>query len=211
MARSRFISIAESERSELIYEQVKAKTRIKKVNAMLRTLKKSGMYDESIAVENMFDYLTSSAEGIYKTKKGYISTVGIKNKSMTQLAGLTKQLKQFVSNKTSTPTGVEELYEERRYELGAMIDDEDFVKQLSKQDLKDIYAVFQSDEYNKKSERFASSTFFRLYTEAIDKKKSKNWFLNQMQTYKQIGNDQKLKQAVSDIYDKYIAYYSGRE
>lgn len=211
MAKSRFISIVESERSEIIYERIKTKSKIRTVNKMLKALKESGMYDESIAVENMFDYLTTKAEGVRKTKAGYISTVGLKTRNTTQITALVKKLSDFISNKTSTPSGMEQLYEERRRELSAMIDDEEFVKQLSKKDIKDIYKVFQSDEYDKENSRFASSTFFRLYTEAIDKKKSKEWFINQMQNYKQIGNDQNLKQAVSDIYDKYIAYYSGRE
>lgn len=210
MAKLRFTVIAESEKAELIYERIKAKSRIKRINEMLRSLKKTGLYDESIAVENMFDYLESSAEGIKRTKSGYISTVGLKSKSMTQLVGLTKQLNQFVSNKTSTPSGVEELFEERRNELAAMIDDEEFVNQLSKQDLKDIYSVFQSDEYDKENKRFSSSTFFTLYTEAIDKKRTKEWFLNQMKDYNQIGKDEKLRNAASDIYDKYISYYAGR-
>ena len=211
MAKSRFISIVESERSEIIYERIKTKSKIRTVNKMLKALKESGMYDESIAVENMFDYLTTKAEGVRKTKAGYISTVGLKTRNTTQITALVKKLSDFISNKTSTPSGMEQLYEERRRELSAMIDDEEFVKQLSKKDIKDIYKVFQSDEYDKENSRFASSTFFRLYTEAIDKKKSKEWFINQMQNYKQIGNDQNLKQAVSDIYDKYIAYYSSRE
>lgn len=212
MARySNLKSVVTSQETEILYEQIKAKTRIKKVNAMLRVLKQSGMYDESIAVENMFDYLTTEAEGIMKTKAGYVSTRQISSRNTTQIVGLNKQLAQFISNKTSTPAGVEALYEERRSELSAMIEDEEFVKQLSKKDIKDIYSVFQSDEYDKENKRFASSTFFRLYTEAIDKKKSKEWFLNQMENYKQIGREKSLRKAVTDIYDKYIATYTSRK
>ena len=210
MARSRFISIAESERSELIYEQVKAKTRIKKVNAMLRALRESGMYDESIAVENMFNYLMSAPEEIKKTKSGYISTVGIKGKSMTQLTGLTKQLTQFISNKTSTPAGMEALYGERRKELAYMIGDDEFVKQLSKKDIKAIYSVFQSEQYDKESRRFDSQTFFTLYTQAIDEKKSKEWFINQMKDYGQMGKDENLRKDISEIYDMFISEYANR-
>ena len=49
--------------NKLLYKII---SKIKKVNAMLRALKKEGLYDESIAVENIFDYLESSPVDISK-------------------------------------------------------------------------------------------------------------------------------------------------
>ena len=199
-----------TESSEILYEQIKAKTKIKNINAMLRALKKEGLYDESIAVENIFDYLESSPVDIQKTKSGYISVRNIKNKSVTQLTGINKAITDFVKNKTSTVSGMNELYEERRRELAGMFGDEEFVKDLSYKDLRTIYSVFQSKEYDKDNKRFDSSTFFTVYTQAIDEKMDKTKFLKEMENYMNFGRDETLKEALSSIYDKYISKYSKR-
>ena len=142
--------------------KLKLKTKIKNINAMLRALKKEGLYDESIAVENIFDYLESSPVDIQKTKSGYISVRNIKNKSMTQLTGINKAISEFVKNKTSTVSGMNELYEERRNELSRFISDKEFVDSLSYKDIRSIYKVFQSNEYKKLQSRMGSPEFFTL-------------------------------------------------
>lgn len=198
------------ERQEQIYEMVKLRSRVRKVNRALAALRKSGLYDESVAVENIFNYLESKAINVTKTPTGNISMVGLKGKSMTQIKGIEKAIEQFVKNKTSSVKGMIQLYDERRDELTRMFDDEDFVKSLSNKELRTIYSVFQSKEYDKESRRFDSKTFFTLYTQAIDQKKDKEWFLNEMEVYQQTGQDDDLREAVSDIYDKYISQFANR-
>ena len=210
MARSRFISIATSERSEIIYEQVKAKSRIKKVNSMLRALKKEGLYDESIAVENIFNYLDTSPLGVDQTKSGYISVRGLSNKSVTQLTGINKAISEFIKNKTSTVSGMRELYEERRNELARFIEDGSFLDALSYKDIRDIYKVFQSNEYKKLQSRMGSPEFFTLLTQSIDEKWSKDRFQKEMEYYLAEGNDEDLKGDIGYIYDIYIKNFANR-
>ena len=211
MAKLKFVSITESERSEVIYEKIKAKSRIKKVNAMLRELKKSGMYGDSIAVENVFDYLESSPMGIEKTKSGYISTRGISSKSMTQISGINKAISDFIKNKTSSVKGMEELFEERRNELARFIEDEGFIKALSYKDIRDIYKVFKSNEYQRLNSRMGSPEFFALMTQAIDEKWDKNRFVKEMEYYLAEGNDEDLKSDIKWIYDIYISNFAKRD
>ena len=211
MARQyRFQSIASSERSDILYERIKAKSRIKKVNAMLKALKKEDLYDESVAVENIFNYLGTSTVDVGVTKSGYISTRGIKIKSITQLTGVNKAISEFLKNKTSTVAGMEDLYEERRRELIGMFGDDEFIRDLSYKDLRNIYSVFQSKEYDKENKRFDSSTFFTIYTQAIDEKMDKTKFLKEMENYMDFGRDETLKEDLSDIYDKFISNYANR-
>ena len=210
MARSRFITIAESERSEIIYERIKAKSRIKKVNAMLRALKESGMYDESIAVENIFNYLDTSPLDVTQTKSGYISTRGIKGKSVTQLTGINKAISEFIKNKTSTVSGMNELYEERRNELSRMIGDQEFIDSLSYKDIRNIYKVFQSEEHKRLQSRMGSPEFFTLATQAIDEKWDSNKFKKEMSNYIAEGNDKKLKKDIVSLYNNYISGYANR-
>ena len=210
MAQSRFISIATSERSEIIYEQVKAKSRIKKVNAMLRALKKEGLYDESIAVENIFNYLDTSPLGVEQTKSGYISVRGLSGKSVTQLTGVNKAISEFIKNKTSTVSGMRELYEERRNELARFIEDGSFLDALSYKDIRDIYKVFQSNEYKKLQSRMGSPEFFTLMTQSIDEKWSKDRFVKEMEYYLAEGNDEDLKGDIGYIYDIYIKNFANR-
>ena len=210
MAQSRFISIATSERSEIIYEQVKAKSRIKKVNAMLRALKKEGLYDESIAVENIFNYLDTSPLGVEQTKSGYISVRGLSGKSVTQLTGVNKAISEFIKNKTSTVSGMRELYEERRNELARFIEDGSFLDALSYKDIRDIYKVFQSNEYKKLQSRMGSPEFFTLMTQSIDEKWSKDRFQKEMEYYLAEGNDEDLKGDIGYIYDIYIKNFVNR-
>jgi hypothetical protein len=210
MAQSRFITIATSERSEIIYEQVKAKSRIKKVNAMLRALKKEGLYDESIAVENIFNFLDTSPLGVDQTKSGYISVRGLSGKSVTQLTGINKAISEFIKNKTSTVSGMRELYEERRNELARFIEDGSFLDALSYKDIRDIYKVFQSNEYKKLQSRMGSPEFFTLMTQSIDEKWSKDRFQKEMEYYLAEGNDEDLKGDIGYIYDIYIKNFVNR-
>ena len=210
MAQSRFISIVTSDRAEIIYEQVKAKSRIKKVNAMLRALKKEGLYDESIAVENIFNFLDSSPLGVEQTKSGYISVRGLSGKSVTQLTGVNKAISEFIKNKTSTVSGMRELYEERRNELARFIEDGSFLDALSYKDIRDIYKVFQSNEYKKLQSRMGSPEFFTLMTQSIDEKWSKDRFQKEMEYYLAEGNDEDLKGDIGYIYDIYIKNFVNR-
>lgn len=210
MAQSRFITIATSERSEIIYEQIKAKSRIKKVNAMLRALKKEGLYDESIAVENIFNFLDTSPLGVDQTKSGYISVRGLSGKSVTQLTGINKAISEFIKNKTSTVSGMRELYEERRNELARFIEDGSFLDALSYKDIRDIYKVFQSNEYKKLQSRMGSPEFFTLMTQSIDEKWSKDRFQKEMEYYLAEGNDEDLKGDIGYIYDIYIKNFVNR-
>lgn len=203
MAQSRFYSIATSERSEIIYEQIKTKARIRKVNAMLRALKETDYYDESIAVENLFNYLGTETVDVKQTKKGYVSTRGIKSKSFTQITAINKEISEFIKNKTSTVTGMEELYEERRNELYRFINDKDFVNSLSYHDIRTIYRVFQSNEYKKLQSRMGSPEFFTLLTQAIDEQWDKNKFIKEMKNYLPEGNDEDLKKDVTNIIKVY--------
>ena len=200
-----------TESSEILYEQIKAKTKIKNINAMLRALKKEDLYDESIAVENIFDYLESSPVDIQKTKSGYISVRNIKNKSITQLTGINKAISEFVKNKTSTVSGMNELYEERRNELSRFISDKEFVDSLSYKDIRSIYKVFQSNEYKKLQSRMGSPEFFTLLTQSIDEKWNQEKFAKEIDLYMAEGNDEDLKEEITNIYNKYISKYSKRE
>ena len=211
MAQKRFISIATSERSEILYEQIKAKSRIKKVNAMLRSLKQSGLYDESVAVENILNYLGTDVVGVSTTKSGYLSVRGIQSKSMTKLTAINKAINEFVKNKTSTVSGMYDLFEERRDELKRFIDDPEFVKNLSYKDIRTIYSVFRSNEYERNSRSFDSKTFFTLYTQAIGEKMDKTKFLKEAEHYIDFGSDESLKNDLVKIYDEYISNYSNRK
>ena len=198
------------ERQEQIYEMVKLRSRVRKVNRALAALRKTGLYDESIAVENIFNMLESKAVGVTKTQAGNVSLRSIKGKSMTQITAIEKAIDQFVKNKTSTVKGMEELFNERRDELARMFDDKEFVDQLTNKDLRHIYSVFQSREYDRENKRFDSKSFFTTYIQAIDEKKDKEWFLKEMRTYQDIGQDEDLREAVEKIYDTYISNYVKR-
>lgn len=198
------------ERQEQIYEMVKLRSRVRKVNRALAALRKTGLYDESIAVENIFNLLESKAVNVPKTQAGNISLRGIKGKSMTQVTAIEKAIDQFVKNKTSTVKGMEELFNERRDELARMFDDKEFVDQLTNKDIRHIYSVFQSREYDRENKRFDSKSFFTTYIQAIDEKKDKEWFLKEMKTYQDIGQDEDLREAVEKIYDTYISNYVKR-
>lgn len=198
------------ERQEQIYEMVKLRSRVRKVNRALAALRKTGLYDESIAVENIFNMLESKAVGVTRTQAGNVSLRSIKGKTMTQVTAIEKAIDQFVKNKTSTVKGMEELFNERRDELARMFDDKEFVDQLTNKDLRHIYSVFQSREYDRENKRFDSKSFFTTYIQAIDEKKDKEWFLKEMKTYQDIGQDEDLREAVEKIYDTYISNYVKR-
>lgn len=198
------------ERREQIYQQIKLRSRVRKVNAMLRALKKEEWYDESVAVDNLMNYVTSDVVDSTITKSGYISLKGLKSSSQIQLAGLNKAIGQFIKNKTSTPSGMEKLYEERRSELLTMFDDKDFINNLFIKDLRTIYEVFKSNQYEKLQGRMGSPEFFTLYTQAIDEKRDKEWFMKQLDYYVDFGNDLDLRESTEELYDRFISRWNGR-
>ena len=198
------------QRQEQIYEQVKLRSRFKKVNAMLRALKKEGYYDETVAVENIMNYLGSQAVDVGKTKAGYVSLKGISGKTQTQFTAINKAINEFMKNRTSTVKGFEALYSERRQELLNMFDDEDFINNLSDKDIRRIYSVFQSNEYQRNDKKFDSKTFFTLYTQAIDKKYDRARFIKEVNYYIDSGTDMDLKEDIVSIYDQYIKQYIKR-
>jgi hypothetical protein len=198
------------ERQERIYEQVKLRSRVRKVNRALAALKKEGLYDESVAVENIFNLLESKTVEVGKTKSGYVSLRALKGKTITQQTAIQKAIDQFIKNKTSSVKGMMSLYEERRTELKKMFDDKDFVDSLSFKDIKDIYSVFKSNEYKRSSSKYDSKTFFTLYTQAIDEQFDKNKFIKEMDYYIDSGEDDDLKEDILKIYDKYISKYTNR-
>ena len=126
----------EEERIEKIYQEVKLRSRVRKVNRMLKILKDVDYYEDSVAVENIFNYLGIEKVNVNKTKGGYISLRTTTNVNMTQVTGINKAINEFLKNKTSTPTGMRELFEERRSLLKSMMNDTDFVDKLSYKDLK---------------------------------------------------------------------------
>ena len=201
---------AQKVKREEIKEQKKIVRRINSINEMLRALKRTELYDESIAVENLFNYLDTAQINVGKTKKGYVSVKGIGKKSMTSLVGINKAIDQFLKNQTHTVTGMKKLYDERRNELKNYIDDEEFVNDLSMKDIKTIYSVFQSNQYERSSSSFDSASFFTLYTQAIEEKWSKEKFLKESEYYMDTGNDEDLKEDISSIYDNYIKKYAKR-
>ena len=200
----------EEERIEKIYQEVKLRSRVRKVNRMLKTLKDVDYYEDSVAVENIFNYLGTEKVNVNKTKGGYISLKATTNVNMTQVTGINKAINEFLKNKTSTPTGMRELFEERRSLLKSMMNDTDFVDKLSYKDLRSIYKVFKSNEYTKNERRYDSKSFFVLYTKAIDEKWSRQKFIKNMDMYIDIGSDEDLKADIKKIYDDYIKNYAKR-
>ena len=183
--------------------------KVDKVNKMLKALKKSGQYKESIAVENLVNFLDSSTVQIKPSgKSGLYSKSAIKTKvkmkNVTSLTAINKALDSFIQNKTSTPAGMDMLYKQRKDELLKYLD-EDFVESLSYEDLKTIYSVYQSNEYDTLQNRMGSAAFFSLYTQAIDEEWDKNKFVNEVDKYIESGEDLDLKEAITKIYDNYIS------
>ena len=191
-------------------EKAQVEITIKKINVinqMLRALKKSDLYEESLAVDNLFSYLSASTMNVERTKGGYVSLKGIQNKSMV---GINKAIDNFFKNPTHTVKGMKQLYNNRKEELSDYIDDEEFVDKLSYDDLKKIYSVFQSNEYERTSRSFDSKSFFTVYTQAIDEKWNKQKFMREVDHYIDYGNDEDLKEDIQAIYDDYIKNYAKR-
>lgn len=198
------------ERSEQIYEKIRVKRMIKQVNKALKSLREEDLYKESVAVENLFNLLESNTVNLKQTKSGNVSIVGINKKSLTQLTAITKAINEFKKNPTSTVKGMKELYKERKEELRGWLEDKEFVDSLGYDDLRKIYSVFQSNEYERTSKSFDSKSFFTVYTQAIDEKWKKRRFMREVKHYIDYGNDESLKEDIKTIYDDYIKNYSKR-
>lgn len=174
------------------------------VNKMLKALKSSDLYEDSGAVENLLTYAGSEQVKAINNR-GMISRKAIRTStSMTKLTALNKSLNDFLKNKQSTVSGMKELYDAHTEELLKITDDVEWVDSLSFRQVKNIYKMFGTKEYERVNSALGSEQIFSPYVSAISEQWNKDKFINEILVNSGNVNDLDLRDALSDLYNSTI-------
>ena len=170
---------------------------IRKANQRLKTLDrkfKSGTW----ASKNLKTRLSQKKIKLW-SKKGRIKIP--KNATRTQLLGVNKAIKQFLSSQTSTIKGINKVREhqieliQERYK----IDNEDFTYE----DAEDLYELYGDNDFNYYAEKIGSSAMQELIMDSIDNGDSEDDFLVRLGLYVDL-NDQDMASKARRLYNKFI-------
>lgn len=174
------------------------------INKMLSALKRAG-YSDTWASKTLLNKLETPQIDIIKG--GRIDTSKInKSYSMSNLAYIKKSLNDFKQSKTSTVKGIMERENDERQYIAELTDNEDFANSLSKEEISQIYEVFNSPDYKTITESgsYDSLEVFSFIVEAKEQDSGVRKFLSTIRTYSEEGLDYDTRMAFTNIYNKYV-------
>lgn len=153
-------------------------------------------------VKNLRDYLDTEKLNGWTAKGRIRATKGM---SLTQLKAIEKATKRFLNNTaTSTLRGIEETRQKQIRGLQRSLGVKD--RELTYQEAEFFYRLFEDTDYRFFIERynFPASTFDVFIQEAIDNRQTFSRFVDSLEVYIEIGNDEELLTRARAIYQKYV-------
>lgn len=180
----------------------KTQSQIDRVNKRMMALDKGG-YAGTWASKKYFNRIlgekvSSNIEIVKKRGK----PVGVKLKpkiTNTQLIAVNKASQQFLVSKTSTIKGIKSVRGETLKSLKVSLSDED--NELSDEDVEFLYDMLELEEMQDLVESFGASDIWAVSQDAIEKKDSKEKFIERFE--KQIAdlNDEDMKRKAEKLYE----------
>lgn len=133
-------------------------------------------------------------------KSGLISTR--KNVSEIEKKATLKAVKQFLESETSTLTGIKRV--EKRIKSNIKDYTSDF--ELSKKEIDDLYNLYEDKDFQDLSKYIPPSDLHILIVETKKRggtnKERKEFFINQIKTYAEFGNDMDISRTINKLYNK---------
>lgn len=204
------VNLAKFSNRNLLEERyiIKEKNRILKkvdtVNTLLKALKKSDYYDVSGAVEKLKDYTDNDVLNLIN-QRGLISKKSIKNVRLNiNLTAIDKAIEDFKLNIQSTVSYMKTIYDERVKELAMFTDNEEWANTLSKRQIKNIYKMFDSEQYEKINSQLSSTEIFTPYVTAISEQWTQEKFVDTILRNSNNLNDVELRNNLKQLYTSSI-------
>ena len=136
---------------------------------------------------------------------GKVST-NISNMSKVQLTALNKALKNFLTSKTSTIKGIQQIEKQTKENISQEVEnfDED---SISSEDINTLYDFFNDKDFNYTTDYIAPSDLWVILTTAKANNDSDEKFLDRVGQYidkDSLYEDLDLKEALVRIYHKFL-------
>lgn len=174
------------------------------INRMLSALKSAG-YSDTWASKTLFNKLETPQIDIIKNGHIDVSKIN-KDFTVSNLNYIRKSLNDFKQSKTSTIKGIRKREDDERQYIAELTDNQDFAQSLSKEELSQIYEVFNSPDYKTITESgsYDSLEVFSFIVEAKEQDSGIRKFLSTIRTYSEEGLDYDTRMAFTNIYNKYV-------
>lgn len=174
------------------------------INKMLSALKSAG-YSDTWASKTLFNKLDTPQIDIITNGRIDINKIN-KSYNMTSLNYIRKSLNDFKVSKTSTVKGIAKREDDERSYIAELTDNQEFARSLDKEELSQIYEVFNSPDYKTITESgsYDSLEIFSFIVEAKEQNYGIRKFLSTVRTYSEEGLDYDLRIAFTNIYNKYV-------
>ena len=129
-----------------------------------------------------------------------------KDYSMTGLTYIKKSLNDFVVSKTSTVAGINKREEDSRSYIAELTDNPDFANSLTKEELDQLYSVFNDERYEKltKDGTYSSTEIFSTIVEAKSNKTGIRNFMQTIIDHSEEYPDKEVREIFKGIYRKYV-------
>lgn len=126
-----------------------------------------------------------------------------KKMSLTQLRAVNKALQQFMSSKTSTVAGIEEVRQEVIQKISKTLT-EDRGRNISYDEAETLYNMFTDNDTDELIKDIGASAFWDVLESAKEASDSEEQFADRIARYAQREIDVDIRRKISNIYDKYV-------
>ena len=125
-----------------------------------------------------------------------------KNMSEQQQRAILKAIDNFLQSKTSTIKGIKSTMKKTQQSIRQELSNEDI--NLSVEESQTLYSFFGDKDFNYITSYIPASDLFALLEDSKESNDSFNSFVDRIENYIVVGNDDDMIKALESIYNKYV-------
>ena len=142
-----------------------------------------------------------SVKGIDVIRSGRVKIP--KNLSEKELKIVENALNKFLSSKTSSVKGIQDVIRKQKRNIKASLSDEDI--QITDKEAETLYNFFENKDFNRVSDYIGASDLWAILQDSKSKELSEENFIKSISNYIDIGNDTDMRNSLLNIYNKYVS------
>ena len=189
-------SKTELKKEDLLREINKLK---RQANRQIKDVEKT-IGENTWAVRKLRDKLESETVRAFSEHHNVLAN---KKMSITQLRAVNKALQQFMSSKTSTVAGIEEVRQEVIQKISKTLT-EDRGRNISYDEAETLYNMFTDNDTDELIKDMGASAFWDVLESAKEASDSEEQFADRIARYAQREIDVDMRRKISNIYYKYV-------
>lgn len=189
-------SKTELKKEDLLREINKLK---RQANKQIKDVEKT-VGENTWAVRKLRDKLETETVRAFSEHHNVLAN---KKMSITQLRAVNKALQQFMSSKTSTVAGIEEVRQEVIQKISKTLT-EDRGRNISYDEAETLYNMFTDNDTDELIKDMGASAFWDVLESAKEASDSEEQFADRIARYAQREIDVDMRRKISNIYYKYV-------